>query len=183
NAGTWFVVLWKRIFTGSTQTFTPLAYHKILQTNPVCRAGTAAGCTKIKYWSTIMVYVKEISGANNITGYLSQPPTYQRSTTDVPTPILWANAATAGTIFMPIDWVVVSGVIDTQTSAEIFQDSSLTTSNYVGYTIGNTAQIKAREIGLHIFNMSSSAQNIYYDNFFIDLTPSTSGASAGYYTY
>ena len=38
----------------------------------------------------------------------------------------------------------------------------------------------AREIGLHIFNESTSAQNIFYDNFYIDLSPSGTGGGGGY---
>ena len=56
--------------------------------------------------------------------------------------------------------------------SSFIQDSSLTTLNYNDYTIGDITQTKAREIGLHIFDMSTSAQNIFYDNLFIDLTPS-----------
>jgi len=194
NAGYWFVVLWKRVFAGSTPIFTPLAYRKILQTDPVCRAGTASGCAKIKYWATLMVYVEEKgNGTNEITGYLSQPPTYERSTTDVPTPILWAekdgdpNPIKVPTPFKPISWTVIdAGTVKNSVTftgitdpIDIIQDGSLTTLNYTGYTIGNTAQTKAREIGLHIFNISTSAQNIYYDNFFVDLSPSNPSSGGG----
>lgn len=187
NAGKWFVVLWKRIFTGSSPTFTPLAYQKLTSSDSACREGTPTDCTKIKWWSTILVNVEEISGANKITGYLASPESYPRSTTTAVLPIQWANATTVNEIFKPITWTVVgSGTAklpdpltfppDT-VAIDIIQDSSLTTSNYEGYTIGDITQTKAREIGLHIFDTSTSAQNIYYDNFYIDLSPSFTGGS------
>jgi hypothetical protein len=194
NAGKWFVVLWKRVYSGTTPEYTPLAYYKILNTDTVCRAGDVNGCTKIDYWATIMVYVEEKSnGTNEIIGYISQPPTYERSTVNETTGVLspgidWAenqagnpDPAKVPSKFKPIFWtstglgatvqpVSFTGITDQIT---VVTDSSLTTANYASYTIGNTAQTKAREIGLHIFNKSTSAQNIYYDNFFIDVSPST----------
>lgn len=195
NAGDWFVVLWKRVYSDTTPTYTPLAYQKILYTDLVCRAGDANGCTKIDYWATIMVYVVEKSdGTNEITAYLSQPPEYVRSIVDVSGNLVpgidWAHDYQTGepvpakvpTKFKPVSWAVVTGSGASKQSTTFtgitdpidkIIDSSLTTANYSGYTLGNTAQTKAREIGLHIFNRSTSAQNIYYDNFFIDLSKST----------
>jgi Tfp pilus assembly protein PilX len=196
NAGDWFVVLWKRIHSGTTPTFTPLAYQKILYTDPVCRAGDAGGCTKIDYWATIMVYVEEKSGGTNeIIGYLSQPPTYARSTVNEVTGALepgieWAHNYQTGKPdpdkvpdkFKPVSWtstglgatvqsVSFTGITD---PISVVTDGSLTTANYNNALIRQDPpnSIKAREIGLHIFNISTSAQNIYYDNFFIDLSPS-----------
>lgn len=196
HADYWFVVLWKRIFSGTTPTYTPLAYHKISEGDSVCRAGNAGGCTKIQYWATLMVYVEEkSSGSNEIHGYLSQPPTYERSTAAAQLPILWAHKEgapdplTVPSIFKPITWTLGPGAGASKTSTsvtgitdpiDIIQDSSLTTENYDNYTIGDTTQTKAREIGLHIFNESTSAQNIFYDNFYIDLSPSGTGGGGGY---
>ncbi len=195
NAGTWFVVLWKRVFPGTTPTtYTPLAYQQLTSADGVCRDSTANGCTKIKYWATIMVYVEEIAGANKIKGYLSQPPTYARTTTDVPTEILWAekdgvpNPVTVPSIFKPISWTVVTGSGATEApvnfdgitdAIDVVTDSALTTANYTNYTFGNTSQTKAREIGLHIFYHTDAANQIYYDNLFIDLTPSGYGYVPG----
>jgi hypothetical protein len=194
NAGKWFVVLWKRIFSGTTPTYTPLAYYKIPNTDLVCRTGDVNGCTKIDYWSTIMVYVEEKNnGTNEVTAYLSQPPEYERSIVNETTGVLspgidWAenqngdpDSTKVPSKFKPISWTVATGSGATKQtttftgigSIDSIIDGSLTTANYANYTIGNTAQTKAREIGLHIFNISTSAQNIYYDNFFIDVSPST----------
>jgi hypothetical protein len=198
NAGDWYVVLWKRIYSGTTPTYSPLAYQKISYTDSVCRAGDANGCTKIDYWATIIVYIVEKSDATNeITAYTSQPPEYARSIVNETTGVLspgvdWAHDYETGepdptkvpTKFKPISWTVVTGSGASKQSTSFagianpidkIIDGSLTTANYSGYTLGNTAQTKAREIGLHIFNKSTSAQNIYYDNFFIDLSPSSTG--------
>ena len=226
NMGKWFVVLWKRIYNGSAWSYVPLAYQKLTLADTACRTGSATDCTKLTHWSTIMVYVYEKSGGTNeITGYLSSPPTYLRRTTDDPQTILWAekdkapNPDTVPDKFQPISWTVVwelwelthgyivgnrvnvnsdgdayictsdhtSTALDKPgtganwttywsklSRSSFIQDSSLTTLNYANYTpgIGDPVQTKAREIGLHIFDMSTSAQNIYYDNFYIDLSPS-----------
>ncbi|MBU2623625.1 MAG: hypothetical protein KKD92_15045 [Proteobacteria bacterium] len=200
NAGRWFVVLWKRVFSGTTPTFTPLAYHKITSADPVWKDGDANSCTKIDYWATIMVYIKEKNnGTNEITGYLSQPPTYARLIVDEISGALvpgvdWAHDYQTGepvpakvpSKFKPVTWTLTAEGIasgtqkqathftDITEDIDIITDNSLTTANYNNSLIRNDppVAIKAREIGLHIFNQSTSAQNIYYDNFFIDLSPS-----------
>lgn len=191
NAGYWFVLLWKRTFSGTTPTYAPLAYSKLSSADSVCRDGDVNGCTKIEYWATLMGYIEEKhDGSNEITGYLSQPPTYERSTAALFQTIEWAEKdgdpdhLKIPSQFTPINWTIVSGSGASKQSVnfpgiaspiDVISDSSLTTLNYETYTIGDTSQTKAREIGLHIFAKSESAQNVFYDNFYIDLTPSSGG--------
>lgn len=194
NQGKWYVVLWKRIYSGTTPSYAPLAYRKLKGADSVCRQGTADDCSLTNYWSTIMVYVKEKSdGTNEITGYFAWQDTYPRSILDEITatqtqPIQWAEKNGAPdplkvpSIFKPIIWTEITGsgavkkvpstVLSNGAVVDIIQDGSLTTINYNNYTIGDYTQTKAREIGLHIFNISTSAQNVYYDNFYIDVSPS-----------
>jgi hypothetical protein len=60
----------------------------------------------------------------------------------------------------------------------LIQDSSLTTANYVNDDIG-IIKTKARELGLHIFYDDTNAKDIWYDNFYIDLSPSGYGYVPG----
>jgi len=180
NAGKWFVVLWKRIYSAATGwSYAPLAYQKLTKPTlggSVCDVGTTSDCTKIKHWATLMVYITDTGTGNNIRGYLASTASYPRNTTDAPQTILWAETAgapntTVPDTFHPISWTVVGSGTVTNT----IQDSSLTTINYNNSYIGDITKTKAREIGLHIFDTSTSAQNIFYDNFFIDLAPSGYG--------
>ena len=189
--GKWFVVLWKRVYNSSSSNweYSPLAYYKISNTDGICRAGANGYCDKLDYWGTLMVYADEVAvganvSTNHIWGYLAQPEDYIRRTTENQADILWPitdgepNNLTPS-IFKPIEWTIITGSGASLYGGNyIIEDDSLTTANYEDYTIGNYAQTKAREIGLHIFNMSTSAQNIFFDNFYIDLSQST--GSAGY---
>ena len=192
----WFVVLWKRVYSDPDGTtgplplrwnYMPLAYQKILGSDPVCLAGDANSCTTLKPWTTLMVYIDEISGGNKITGYLASPSdgtnSYIRRTITpnnlATNPILWAEDKDGNLIntskFHQINWTVVTDSGATPLSNYIIQDSSLTTSNYRNDWIYDTSKIKAREIGLHVFTSNEGANKIFYDNFYIDLTPSGYG--------
>jgi len=199
--GEWYVILWKRAGpSGSsrypradrnwrldadqtkTMPHTLLAYQKlILNTDPVLWIDPVSGWIVPRPWSTIQVYVKEKSnGTNEISGYLASPESYPRRTGLTPTdPILWAESngapnSTVPSTFRPINWTVVNGSGATAgSSANIVVDSSFTTLNYP-----YTTDPRAREIGLHIYYDSTSAQNVFYDNFYIDLSPS--GGWGGY---
>ena len=199
NPNKWFVVLWKSVYhssdpdgagpLGAGWNYMPLAYQKILQSNPVCLAGDINGCTKFKPWTTLMVYVEEISGGNKINGYLASPDTYSRRTMTPynldSQPLLWAeiggdtDTSTVPSIFQKISWTEVS----TADVKYIIEDGSLTTLNYNNYTPGigegDLFEMKAREIGLHIFTTNEGANKIFYDNFYVDLTPSGYGYAPG----
>jgi len=185
NPYTWFVVLWKKI-DNSGWTYQPLAYQKILQSDSadsVCLAGDSNGCITLKPWTTLMVYVEEISGGNKITAYIASPNTYGRRTI---TPynldtqhIYWAEDEDGNlinpSIFQQISWSVITGSGATGLSGNRIQDGSLTTSNYDNSLIGIISDTKPREIGLHVFTSNEGANKIFYDNFYIDLTPSGYG--------
>jgi len=208
NEGKWFIVLWKMIYSGTGWTYTPLAYHKVTSADSVCAAnsGGETYCDKVKTWSTLMVYIKEGGGTNQISGYIASTSTYPRRTItplSLP-PVKWAekyidintgtvpdtctdNTCTVPSILKPITWTKFnegdtypskSTIISNGTSIDILTDNSLTTSNYRNDWIGDTSKTKAREIGLHIFYYSPNAQDIWYDNFYIDLGPS--GYGRGY---
>lgn len=180
KSGKWFIVLWKRVNSGSNSSYQPIKHQKLTSSDSVCHTGTANYCTLLKPWSTLMVYVKEqSSGTNHITAYFASTNTYPRSTASLQRAVQWADANTTGTVFTAVSWPGTSGSTDPITNAKIVQDSTLTTLNYENYNIGDTSQTKAREIGLHIFCTSTSAMNVFYDNFYIDLTPSGSGYADG----
>jgi len=205
STGKWFVVLWKR--TGvhddhhhndhnhhnqdhnendyhgcSSGTYKPLAYKALTYpANSACSDGNSTGCTEIKDWATLYINVvemKAVSGNpygytvgtlyNEIKSYL---PAYTRSTTDNPIIPSWNNTNL-------ITWTTVTGGATAKSGSAntIIVDSSLTTRNYNSYT--STTRTKAREIGLHIFYDSTEAQSVFYDNFYIDLSPSTGVAGA-----
>lgn len=196
----WYIVLWKRT-AGITGQHKLLAYQKLTNASWACSIGTATNCTEIKDWSTIYVDVEERIGIgsadadgfnysngvryNVIKSYMqggsavaSPPGPYLRSTTASPQDIWWedddtstAPVGVAAPIFQPAGWTLVSGSgAFLKTGTNIIADASKTTLNYDNYTTTTTP--KAREVGLHIYNVRTNAQNIFYDNFYIDLSPS-----------
>ena len=171
GAGNWFVVLWKRVGSEGG-THTPLAYKKLTSADWACKPGfgTATSCTAIRDWATILVDVEEKMPGDDSTRYnviKSYLPEYTRFTGNVPQTPLWGTTN-------PIIWT--SGAL-AGGDGNIVEDNSLTTLNYNSYT--PTTNPKAREIGLHIYCNSEAAQNVFYDNFYIDLSPSWSGGADG----
>jgi len=189
-AGKWFIVLWKRtgVTSGNgcgTGTYAPLAYKALTSSDWwACNPGDgdSTSCTVLRSWATLYINVVEVKASssdpygytqntlyNEMKSYL---PAYTRSTNANPLSILWDNTNL-------IAWTTVTGTAIAKPGASpaksIVADGSLSTKNYDYYT----SNPKAREIGLHIFNNSTSAQNIFYDNFYIDLTPSMSGGTDG----
>lgn len=180
-ADKWFVVLWKRtgVIDGDgcgTGTYTPLAYKALTRSDGACLIGDSTSCSVMKLWPTLYLSVEEKKASNSdpysyplntiyneIKCYL---PNYTRSAS--PT---WDDTNL-------ISWTTVTGsAIPSAAGNSVVADSSLTTKNYNSYT--STTNPKAAEIGLHIFSDSNAARVIFYDNFFIDLSPSISGGSDG----
>lgn len=64
------------------------------------------------------------------------------------------------------------------TAANTVADASLTTLNYRDPPW--IATPKPREIGLHIYNIQTNAQTVFYDNFYIDLSPSMPQGTSGF---
>jgi Tfp pilus assembly protein PilX len=185
-----YVVLFKRVGTTTSNGFygkhTLLAYKKLSDMTGVLD-GTA-----LRKWSTLMVKVKEVKSGlgdpygytsvnaryNTIECFLQIPSEYPRRVGTTPEEknavslVKWDNAD-----FRAIDWVLVpsSGAVkgidsNNNTISNMIVDASLNTLNYDGYTSSTTT--KAREIGLHIYTRSEAANQIYYDNFYIDAAPS-----------
>lgn len=198
----WHVVLWKRA-DGETGAHKVLAYRTLTSADWVCNI--VDGYCAIKDWSTLYVDVEERIGTgaadasgftydsgvryNVITTYLQGgsdtgglPPTppgpYLRSTTASPQDIWWEDDP-ANPKFQPINWTMVAGsgaVLGTP--ANIIADASLTTLNYDSYVADTNP--KAREVGLHIYNIQTNAQTVFYDNFYIDLSPSSPPGGGGF---
>jgi hypothetical protein len=168
---------------------TLLAYKKLSlsDTDTVLYYDSESQTVKPQPWSTIVVYVNEKTDGTNrwneISGYIASPSSYPRRTEANKTTqsILWPESdglpnSTVGTIFQPITWNVVSGsgaAAKSGSSNKIIEDSSFNTLNYNMYT--STTDPRAREIGLHVYYDSTSAQNQFYDNFYVDLSPSGYG--------
>jgi hypothetical protein len=145
-------------------------------------AGDTYGFTNpAQRYNVIKSYMQGGSVINSLPP--NPPGPYLRSTTAVPQDIWWEDndlltppVSIASPIYQPINWTLIGGSGAVLGSpANIIADAAKTTLNYDSYT--STTTPKAREIGLHIYNVRTNAQNIFYDNFYIDLSPS--GVSGG----
>lgn len=201
----WHVVLWKRA-AGESGLHKALAYRRLTTADWVCSSGTGTSCLTIKDWSTIYVDVEEKFGSaddvygftdstvryNVITAYLqggsvinslppSPPGPYVRSTIASPQDIWWEDYP-ENPKFQPASWTLATTSVPMLgpflgTPTNTIADASLSTLNYSSYTPLTTT--KAREVGLHIYNIKTNAQTVFYDNFYIDLSPSSPPGSSG----
>jgi len=192
----YYVVLFKRV--GSTKSNGFYGKHTLLAYTKLANMSGVLDGINLRDWTTLMVKVTEEKGGsgdlydyssadnryNTIKCFLQIPANYPRRIGSTPeakdavSVVKWDDAD-----FMPINWQWVSGSAqrgkesDGTTINNMIVDASLNTLNYGTYIPSTT--IKAREIGLHIYYRSEAANQIYYDNFYIDLSPST-GGGGGY---
>ncbi|MCX5831479.1 MAG: BACON domain-containing carbohydrate-binding protein [Deltaproteobacteria bacterium] len=174
----WYVVLWKRV-GGALGPHTLLSYQKLtLSLDKVVDQDTVAP-NKLNAWATLSVGVEEKIGTgvpysgryNIITSYLADALSYPYPRNpDASTPTINWN-------LKPINWTLVGAA--GPSGSNIINDNSLTTKNYDSYPT-EPDPIKARELGLHIYYDSTSAKNVFYDNWYIVPFPSASCVGCTY---